>query len=380
MESVIIVRYGEIFLKSEPVLNIYVKKLKENIKSALKKEKVKFEINKARGRLFIKTDHPKEACEVLRKVFGIVSFSPSVNLKTAEMKKIKSYCRKNFKRWIKPDQAFAVRVKREGKQKYTSIELAKAIGDVIDRKVDLDEPDVTVGIEVSDTDCHIFTEKVKGVGGLPYGSSGKMVALVSGGEDSPVAAWMMMKRGVHIIPIYMDGSPFGDKKSLQRVVETVKVLADWMPGKLQMRVAPSGKALEKFVKKCDRKLTCILCKRFMFRVAEAIAQKENAFGIVTGSSIAQKASQTVKNLYVCSQAVSTPLFHPLIGFDKEEIQELGKRIGTYEKSLLPGKGCTAAPNQPSTRARLEDVLLAEKDVKIDKLVKDSVKKVRVKKI
>ena len=191
----ILVRYGEIFLKSAPVFREFEKKLLENIKRALQRVKIPFKIKKERGRIFVLTKKEKEAIRELRKVFGIVSFSPVYHLDTSELEEIKKFCQENFKNFLKQKETFAIKAKRIGKHPFSSQDLGNEIGKVIKGKVDLKNPDKEIFLEVRGNNTYIFTEIFSGPGGLPVSTSGKVISFLSGGIDSAVASCLVMKRG-----------------------------------------------------------------------------------------------------------------------------------------------------------------------------------------
>ena len=199
----------------------------------------------------------------------------------------------------------------------------------------------------------------------------KLVSLVSGGIDSPVAAYMMIQRGVEIVAVHMDNRPFTDDKNLDKALLLVRHLQEVTKSPIRTYVVPHGPNHVTFARNCDRHLHCLFCRRMMFRVAERIAEKEGAVGILTGESMGQVASQTVQNLTVVTQVTKLPLIRPLIGMDKQEIIEIARKIGTYEISTLPGLCCTIVPKQPSTAAKLPIVLAEEAKVDIDTLVEKS---------
>jgi len=274
---------------------------------------------KSNGRIWIKGEIPRER---LKKVFGIVSFSECERCALSELSKhVLDFCeRKGFSK----TESFAVRVRRKGTHDFTSQQKAAELGALIQKrfkgpKVDLKHPTKEVFIEIRDDDCYIFDEVIRGAGGIPLGVEGKVVSLFSGGIDSPVATWMMMKRGCEVIPIYFDISPFADEEARRRAERVAEVLAEYQPS-FRLRVEKHGNFLNRvknfLTPKGLERYTCILCKRRMYKVAEKLAVKEGAKGLVTGENLGQVASQTLDNLSVLDGACELPVFRPLIGFDK----------------------------------------------------------------
>jgi thiamine biosynthesis protein ThiI len=356
--SKIIVKYSEIFLKSCPVYRRFETILINNIRVGFKESSIKAKVSKERGRIYIETKQVKKASEILKRVFGIVSFSPCYHLKTTEIKKIQDFVKKNHKKWIKENEKFAVRSKRVGKHEYNSQELAKLIGDVVDRKVDLKNPDVEIFAEVRNNDCYIYTEKIDGPGGLPLGTAGKVVCLLSGGIDSAVAAWMLMKRGCKLVIIHADMRKKG-KKAIKQIIKKLKM---WHMGSdIKVYTYNQSEILKVFNENFYRH-TCILCKRMIYRAANRLARKLKIKAILTGESLAQVASQTLDNLMVLDQASELPVFRPLIGMDKIEIINIAKKLGTYEIASEHKENCWAWPTRPKTKSRLDNILKFEKQV------------------
>lgn len=377
----ILLAYGEIFLKSEPVMRILLKKLIKNIKLWLNKNKIPFKILKMRGRIFIETNKTKEACKVLKKIFGIVWIAPCYHLKTSSLKKIQSFCKKNYEKWIGKKESFAVRARRVGKHRYSSQKLAEAIGSVINRKVNLSSPDKEIFVEVRDNNSFIYFKKIKCYGGLPLGSTGKVISLISGGIDSPVSSWLMMKKGCEIILLHFHSFPLVSKASIEKVKELAKVLAKYQK-RIKIYFIPFSDIQMKIRTKIPAKYRIILYRRFMFRIAEEIAKIEKAKALVTGESLAQVSSQTMQNILVIEEVTKLPILRPLIGMDKVEIINLAKKIGTYEISIKPQEDCCMLfiPKHPSTRAKLEVIKKNEKKLKIKKLVKEAIKNKEVIKV
>lgn len=378
-----IVRFGgEIGIKSEWTRRTYEGLLLKNIRKTLKHHGITCnEITRQRGRIYVETVNTKETASKLTRVFGISSVSPAVTT-VSEMDKIVQTSLEVASATIRKDSSFAVRCRRVGTHPYSSIDVCRQVGEHIlnqlkDRKlhVNLTNPQFTVSIEVRDNEARVFTETLQGAGGFPVGSQSKAVCLLSGGIDSPVACWLTMKRGCTIVPIYFDNAPLTDETTTAKALDTAKKLFEWsIDYSRKMYIVPHGRNLETFVKQAPRRLTCLLCKRMMYRIAERIAEIENADGIVTGEAIGEQASQTLTNLRVLDEAAKNyPIHRPLLGFDKTETEAIARKIGTLEISTRKARGCSAAPDQPATKAKLESVREAEEKLDIDLMVDESVK-------
>lgn len=204
---------------------------------------------------------------------------------------------------------------------------------------------------------------------------GKAICLLSGGIDSPVAAWLTMKKGCTPVFVYFDNSPFTDETTQQRAVEAIKKLKKHSSEKtFKLYVVPHGEDLADILRNCPRNLTCLLCRRMMYRVAEKIALKENADAIVTGEIIGEHASQTLRNLHVENLVMSdVTVLRPLIGMNKTEVESTARKIGTFDDSTKPASCCTGPPPKPRTRARLEEVLEAERKLKIEDMIERDLK-------
>ncbi|MFH7860919.1 MAG: tRNA uracil 4-sulfurtransferase ThiI [Candidatus Aenigmatarchaeota archaeon] len=381
VEEEILVRYGEIFLKSEIVRRIYEKKLIENIKASLRKAGIEFEIYRIRGRIFIKTEKIKKTCDALKKVFGVVSFSPCFHLKTSKKEEIIEFLRKNYSKLIKPGKTFALEVKRIGKHDYSSQELAREAGKIIKRKVNLSKPQVKIFIEVRDQDTYVYTKKIKGLGGMPVSSSGKVLSLISGGIDSPVSSWLAMKRGCKVVFVHFHSFPLVSKASIEKTRELVKLLSEYQ-GKSRVYFIPFSEVQMKIKTLAQAKYRIVLYRRAMVKIAEEIAKKENAKALVTGESLAQVSSQTLDNILAIEEATSLPILRPLVGMDKNEIIELAKKIKTYEISIKPQEDCCTlfVPKHPTTKAKLEIIKKVEEKLKLEKEIRNVLKKTEVEEI
>jgi thiamine biosynthesis protein ThiI len=235
--------------------------------------------------------------------------------------------------------------------------------------VDLEHPDVEVNVEVRDKNAYAFFEVVPGPGGLPYGCQGTLVGLHSGGIDSPVAQWLLMKRGARVIPLYLDTDEPGHPRLRKRAIETGKHLAHWMPEpNPELIIVPYHATLRRLAKTQKPNLTCLLCKRMMYRIAAAVASQEGAVGLVTGENLGQVASQTLTNLVLLDQTIALPVFRPLVGFDKVETEQLARRIGTYQASAKDVGVCFAVPEHPAIAGTPPDVMAAEAALEINEMV------------
>ncbi|MGA2918669.1 tRNA uracil 4-sulfurtransferase ThiI [Methanoregula sp.] len=361
-----LVRYSEIFLKSDPVRRQWENVLIANILEVMPGIHVRNE----RGRIWLDGDVKPD---LLKNIFGIVSFSEVEHIKLDEIGSfLPDYCRRHG---IEKAKTFAVRMKRVGKHAFSSNEKAIEFGDLIrgefpHLKVNLATPDKEIHIEIRANEAYLYDTVTKAVGGLPLGVEGTLVALVSGGIDSPVAAWMMMKRGCRILPVFVALDTFLDETTIARAERVVEVLAKYQPGihLTVIRDSYLAAAKQELVRRHLEKYTCLFCKRRMYRVATALAVQAGAKGIVTGESLGQVASQTLDNLVVLTDAASeVPIHRPLIGFDKEETMKIAREIGTFSESTSKASGCKAVPSGPSTKAKLATILEIEAKLEATKM-------------
>lgn len=355
-----LVRYSEVFLKSEPVRRRWEQTLIQNIKMVLPAAVPRRE----RGRIWLSGEVDPE---VLKSVFGVVSFSlcdvvPLDDLSTG----ILAFCER---RSIGEAATFALRIRRVGNHPFTSRDVAERLGDLIRAEyphlsVDLDHPGREIFVEIRDGICYLFDQKIPGAGGLPLGVEGTLVALVSGGIDSPVAAYLMMKRGCRIVPLYVALEGYLDETNLARTKATVEALRRYQP-EIELLVVRDGylaRARRTLDSRGEERYTCLLCKRRMYRIAAEVARRVGAKGFVTGESMGQVASQTLDNLMVLTDAAAIPVYRPLIAFDKEDVIRLAREIGTFDASIAPACGCGAVPARPCTAAAIETVRALEEAV------------------
>jgi len=365
----VILHYGEVALKGKN-RKFFEERLVNNIKNALSKGCFK-NVRRISGRILIELPDKakqKTISEKLSKVFGIVyfAFAQKTGQGIEQIKKqaIAILREQNFK-------TFRISAKRSEKTLgLTSQEINKQVGAAVvkalNKKVDLENFDICLYIEIAHKQAFLYTEKIKGPGGLPVGVSGKAVCLLSGGIDSPVASWYAMKRGLEVIFAHL----YTHKGSLVKIKKNLKVLSEYQPrGKAYfVPFLEIQKAI--FEKISNPELCCVLCKRMMMRIAGEIAQKEKAGAIITGENLGQVASQTLPNMAVIEKASDLPVLKPLAFFDKQETIEKAKQIGTYDNSILPEQFfCQGRlPKHPATKARLKEVLQEEAKLKVEQLI------------
>lgn len=380
MERVYLISYSEIGLKGEN-RPFFERTLVNNIRQALKGI-TGLEIERFHGRIYVKAEGAsKEIKDRLVKVFGIASISPALRIHPDmdEIKKGALIVLQEHKEYN--GKTFKVETRRPNKSfPLTSPEISKVVGAHILKnlnglRVDVRNPDILVNIEIREK-AYIYWEKIPGLRGLPVGVSGKALLLLSGGIDSPVAGWMTMKRGVKIQAIYFHTFPFTSDRAKEKVIDLCRVLSTYN-SPIILHVVNFTEVLKALQKEASTEFLTILMRRMMVRIAEKVALKENALGLVTGESIGQVASQTMESLAATNKVANIPIIRPLIAFDKDEIIEKAHKIGTYEISIRPYEDCCTVfvPRHPKTRPSLKDVEAAEKGLDVDRLVEEGFKKI-----
>ena len=379
--DLIIARYGEIGIKSPKIRSRFERKLVKNIKATFE-----CDVDRNQGRIYVHPEDFEEGVEKLNRVFGVVSYSPAISTKTNYDdidKTLAEYVEGLISENVLDENTkFAIKCRRVGKHDFTSQEMAAHCGGVVRKRilapVDLTEPDLTIFVEVRDDDTFIFHEKVKGPGGLPLGTQGKVIVLLSSGIDSPVAAYLMMKRGCEVVALHCNNDPFSGPKVTENFNLLVDQLNKYASGSpIKRRVIDYGEYLAHAKTDAPERMTCVLCKSGMYRIAEKLAIKLGADAIVDGSSVGQVASQTLSNILATRYGVDMPILSPLIGLDKEEITSIAKDIGTFEISKIDDGGCSAVPRYPETHADLERVKKACEEMNQDEWVQKAFEKIRI---
>ncbi len=372
MRKVLLVRYGEVFLKGANRPH-FLKILTDNVKRAVKPLNGKVWMSDSR--IYVSDVEDMDECvRRVRKVFGLYSVSPAIECEK-DLDEMAVHCIEMMKGF---SGTFKVLGKRSDKKfPMNSLEFAAELGGRIleanpKLTVDIHNPQHKLRVEVRDK-CYICCEEIMAVGGLPMGSGGKAALLLSGGIDSPVAGYQMMKRGLHCCAIHFQSPPYTGELARDKVMQLARELADYSGG-MRVYLVPFTKCQLEIHEKAPEGLGTVIGRRFMMRIAQEIAKQYGGQALITGESLGQVASQTMHAI-ACTDAVcEMPVLRPLIGMDKTEIMEIAHKIGTYETSILPYEDCCTVftPRHPVTKPKLDTMEKAESKLDIEALVKEAV--------
>ena len=378
-KNILIVRAGEVALKgmNKPYFErMLVDRIKANLKKISEVGKDKdIDIYRHEGLIYVKAVKDLDIDEIIRetiKVFGVASVSKAVEAES-DLDAIGAEAVRYMKGLIetKGVKTFKVEAKRADKNfPVKSPEIGRIIGAKVlvgckVLKVDVHDPDVLLKVDVRHDVSYIYDSKVNGLGGLPLGTNGKGMTLLSGGIDSPVATWMMAKRGMMIEAVHYHSYPYTSERAREKVIELAQIVSQYT-GKFRMHVINLLPIQEEIVKNCPEEETTIHVRRFMMRIAERLAKEAECQALITGEDLGQVASQTAEALVVTDSVVTMPVFRPLIGMDKIEIMDRAQEIGTYEKSIEPYEDCCTVflPKHPATKPRLERILESEANLDV----------------
>jgi len=379
-KEILLCKYGEIVLKGanrkyfEDMLCREVKKRAAEYGS--------FDVYRAQSTIYVE---PKdEFCDLdgmfasARKVFGIVTVARAAVCEK-NMEAIAALAKEYVPQFLDGKRTFKVEAKRSDKAfALDSMQIAKEIGGVIlsacpRMKVDVHNPDVVVRVEIREFGAYISAGAFKGAGGMPVGTNGRGLLLLSGGIDSPVAGYMMAKRGVKIEALHFESFPYTSERAREKVLELASILAEYA-GEVRVHIVSLTHIQEELVKACDEDYFTLLLRRYMMTIAERIARTHNCGALITGESLGQVASQTMQAIEVTDAAVkNTPVFRPCIGMDKEEIVQIARKIDTFETSILPFEDCCTVftPKHPKTRPEYDKVIAEEQKLDFDALVEEA---------
>ncbi len=380
MENVIVVRYGEIFLKGKN-RKVFENLLKDNIQNSLKGIPHKFLSKHTRYIISDFGDNFDLVCQKISKVFGIHSYSPAIKVKT-DLDKIYSLATDMANDF---EGTFKVETNRADKTlPINSIDISRKVGGLILTKnpllkVDVKKPKNVVNIDIRENgETYIFTKEIKGLGGMPTGSAGKGLLLLSGGIDSPVAGFMMAKRGMRLDGLHFHSYPYTGIAAKEKVIKLAEKVSDYS-GKFNLYVVSFTEIQEEIHEKCHESYMITLMRRFMMRIAERLSQKYEAKAIITGESLGQVASQTIESITSSNSVVTMPVLRPVIAFDKTDIIEIAEKIDTFETSILPYEDCCTVflPKNPLIKPRLDKVLLEESKLEVESLIERAINNIEI---
>ncbi|MDU1325909.1 MAG: tRNA uracil 4-sulfurtransferase ThiI [Clostridiales bacterium] len=379
MTEMILLKLGELVLKGA---NRYTfeDKLKSNLARRLKSHG-KFRVYSRQSTTYIEPLSDEcdmdAAYDAAKKVFGAVGVSRAkacAKTKEAMLETVRTYLAGN----LVGEKTFKVESKRADKSfPMTSIQLSQWVGGELDElypnlHVDVHNPALTIHLEVRDYAAFVHADPEPGAGGLPVGTSGRAMSLLSGGIDSPVASWMMAKRGVALEMVHFYSYPYTSPEAKEKVLDLARLLTPWT-GRLIVHVVPFTHIQEELRRACPEELFTLLMRRFMMRIAEGMARRTGCRALVTGESLGQVASQTMDAMAVTGAVASLPVFRPLVGMDKEEVVRIARKIGTFETSILPYEDCCTVftPRHPRTRPHLDEIEAAEAVLDVEALVQEA---------
>ena len=380
IKEILLCKYGEIVLKGAN------RKYFEDMLCREMKKKARahgnFDIYRAQSTIYIE---PKDEnadvdgmFEAASKVFGIVAISRAAVCEK-NMEDIERVTREYIPAFLRGKKTFKVEGKRSDKSFHLdSMELAREIGGVIldscrGIKVDVHNPEVTVKVEIREFGAYVSAGQFKGAGGMPVGTNGRGMLLLSGGIDSPVAGYMMAKRGVRLDAIHFESFPYTSERAREKVLELARIVSEYA-GDIYVHVVSLTHVQEELVKACQEDYFTLLLRRYMMTIAEKVAIAKGAEALITGESLGQVASQTMQALGVTDSCVNMPVFRPCIGMDKEEIVQISRKIGAFETSIQPYEDCCTVftPKHPKTKPELEKVLAEENKLPFDELVEEAI--------
>lgn len=380
MKEIILCKYGEIVLKGAN------KKYFEDMLCKQLRRKAKafgdFTVTRAQSTIYITPENDfcdiDSMFEAARKTFGIAAVGRAAECKK-DIEDIKRVTREYIPQFLEGKATFKVEGKRSDKTfPYDSMKLSELIGgEILDEmngriKVNVRQPDVVVKVEIRETAAYVHAGQFRGAGGMPVGSNGRGLLLLSGGIDSPVAGYMMAKRGLSIEAVHFESYPYTSELAREKVIKLAKLVSEYA-GEIYVHVVSLTKIQEELVKHCEEDYFTLLLRRYMMTIASRIGEDHGCTCLITGESLGQVASQTAEALVVTNNAATLPVFRPCIGMDKEEIIEISRKINTFETSIEPYEDCCTVftPKHPKTRPVLEKVLFEENKLDFNALVEEA---------
>lgn len=383
-----LIKYAEIGTKGKNRF-MFEDALIKQIRFALREVDGSFEVTKESGRIYVTAEGDydyDDTIEALKRVFGIADICPMVQIDDRDYENLKKHVVEYMDK-VYPDKNLTFKVvARRGDKRYpvSSDQINRDMGEAIleafpQMRVDVHNPDVLLRVEIRQK-VNIFSLMIPGPGGMPVGTNGKAMILLSGGIDSPVAGYMIAKRGVKIDAVYFHAPPYTSDRAKQKVVDLAKLVARYS-GPMDLHVVNFTDIQLYIYEKCPHEELTIIMRRYMMRIAQAIAEKNGAIGLITGESIGQVASQTLQSLAATNEVCTMPVYRPVIGFDKQEIVDVSEKIGTYETSIQPFEDCCTifVAKHPVTKPNINVIRNSERHLeeKIDELVKTALETTEV---
>lgn len=371
----ILIRYGELSLKGKN-RNTFIKQLKKNMKAALKTfPSLEYDAQHDRMYIYLNGEDAKQVCDIVSKVFGISSLSLAIKV-NSDIEEIKKACMESLD--FSEFKTFKVAARRSDKMfPYISDQINRMVATEIlkntDWRVDVKNPDVKIIVEVHRDGTYIMTDRIEGAGGFPVGCGGKAMALLSGGIDSPVATYLMMKRGVHIECIHYASPPYTSQAAQDKVLELARLISGFQ-GEILVHVVPFTNLQLQIYQHADESYAITLMRRMMMRIATGLAEKRHAQAIATGESVGQVASQTLESMQAINNVTTTPIIRPLVTMDKVEIIDIARKIGTFETSILPFEDCCTifTPKNPVTKPKIDKCVRYESRFDWESLVQECI--------
>lgn len=369
MREILLVRFGEVFLKGKN-RPFFMKKLMDHIRHAV--ENLGGRVWLSEGRIYVSDFDDMDACiRRVTRVFGVHSVSPAVEM---EKEDFGAVCEQAARMMQPLSGTFKVLARRSDKRYPLDSPaiMREAGGYILEHaphlSVDVNHPDHTLMIEIRDH-AYLSVRRIPAVCGMPMGTNGRACLLLSGGIDSPVAGFMVAKRGVELYCVHYHSFPYTSERAREKVLELARILSEYC-GKIRVHVVPFTQIQMQIHAKCPENYTTLIMRRYMMRIAQILAARDGAQALITGESIGQVASQTMEALGCTDEVVSIPVFRPLIGMDKSEIIERAEKIGTFETSSLPYEDCCTifTPKHPATHPRAELIRRAEQALDSDALI------------
>lgn len=385
MKEIVMVKYGEIALKGDNRAS-FEDVLQKNIKRRLKTIG-KFDYFRKQSTIYITPLEDVDMDRVvslLTKVFGIGAIQRCAVF-PKDFEAVRAGAKEYLQDALEYARTFKVEAKRSDKSfPMNSPQIQQELGGAVledfpHLKVDVHEPQVTVRLEIRDNGAYLSAQRITGAGGMPVGSSGKALLMLSGGIDSPVAGYMMAKRGLIVDCIHYVSPPYTSERARMKVEKLCEQITDYC-GDIRFFCVPFTELQEAIRDNCPEEYFTVIMRRLMVKIANKICDREGYGAIITGESVAQVASQTLSALYCTNAASEYPVFRPVIGMDKIEITDISRKIGTYETSILPYEDCCTvfSPKHPRTKPRFEDIIAAEGGFDFDSMIDEAIEKTEVK--